>query len=168
MNYCQDDYIIVGEIMGVHGQQGALRVKVLTEFPERFKRDTRLFIDSRPYTVATSKISKETVILRLAGIDTAEEASQLRCKYLEIPASERKTLPAGRYYHHDIIGLDVYTNTGTHLGQVSEILSTGGNDVYVVNSNSKEILLPAVKDVVKEIDLARKRITIEAIEGLLS
>jgi len=167
MNEDQNQFIIVGEVLGAHGRNGATRVRMLTEFPERFERGAQLCIEGRPYLVVTSQPSQEMVILRLAGIDTPEAAEQLRGKYLEIPASERKILPAGRYYRHDIIGLEVFTNTGALIGRVSEILSTGSNDVYVVDNDGKETLIPAVKDVVKEINLAEKRLTIEAITGLL-
>jgi 16S rRNA processing protein RimM len=142
-------------------------VRVLTEFPERFKCGGQLYIEDQPYTITAAQPSKETVILRLGEIDTLETAELLRGKYLEIPLSERKVLPAGRYYHHEIIGLEVFTNTGSPLGQVREILSTGSNDVYVVGGHGRELLIPAVKDVIKEINIARSRIIIEVIDGLL-
>jgi len=163
-----NEYITIGEVMGTQGQNGALRVMVLTEFPERFKRGARFYIEGKLYTITTVRLSKETAIMQIEGIDTAEAAEQLRGKHLEIPLSERKTLPAGRYYHYEVIGLEVFTNTGVLLGRVSEILSTGSNDVYVVKDDGRETLIPAVKDIVKKIDLAQKRITIEVIEGLLN
>jgi len=168
MSEDKNEYIVIGEVTGIHGQKGALRVRVLTEFPERFKRGARFYIEGRPCTVVSAKPPGENVIITLAGVDTAEAAAKLRGKHLEIPEGERKTLPPGRYYHHDIIGLEVFTGTGESLGKVSEILSTGSNDIYVVRGNNREVLIPAVKDVIKEIDLARKCITIEAIEGLLN
>ena len=168
MNDNQNEYIVIGEVMGAHGQNGALRVRVLTEFPERFQCGAQFYIEGHSYTITATQPSRETVILKLTGVDSLEVAGQLRGKHLEIPASARKTLPNGRYYHHDIIGLEVVTNTGQPLGWISEILSTGSNDIYVANNCGREILVPAVKDVVKEIDITRKRITIEIIEGLLA
>mgnify|MGYP001248623149 CR=1 FL=1 len=159
--------IIIGEVLGAHGQDGELRVRVLTEFPERFKCGAQLYIDGAPYTIQSSKHHRDTAILKLSGIDTPSQATLLRHKSLAIPENERHELPEGRYYHHDIIGLEVWTSAGTLIGRVSQILNTGGNDVYVVNDSGKEVLIPAVKDVVKEIDPAQGRITIEAIEGLL-
>jgi len=167
MSEDRSEYFVIGEVTGAHGHDGAVRATILTEFPERFKRGARLFIDDQPYTITNAKPSKETVILYLAGIDTIEAANLLRGKRLVIPASEGKVLPPGRYYHHEIIGLEVFTVAGLSLGKVSDILSTGANDVYVVVDGSKEILIPAVNDVVKEIDLGRKRLVIEVIEGLL-
>ncbi len=162
-----NEYITIGAALGARGREGELRVKVLTEFPERFQRGAQLYIEGAPYTVESSSQQKDIAILKLQGIDTPQAAEALRGKSLEVPESERKELPAGRFYHHDIIGLEVWTTQGALVGKVSEILSTGSNDVYVVQSGGKEVLVPAVKDVVKEIDLSKKRITIEAIEGLL-
>ena len=163
----QKETIVIGEVLGAHGQNGALRVRIMTEFPERFDHGAVVYIGNTPYTIATAQLAPETVILRFVGLNDSEVAGKLRGKHLEIPMSERKMLPDGRYYYHDIVGLDVFTNTGNPLGQVSDILNTGSNDVYIVKNGNKEILIPAIKDVVKEIDLAQKRIIIEAIEGIL-
>ena len=167
MDSSQTPYIVIGEALGAHGQKGELRIKALTEFPERFKPGARLFIEGSAYTVESSSQHRDTAIVKLGGVDTPGAADLLRGKLIEIPESERKELPAGRYYHHDIIGLEVWTTQGVPLGRVSEILTTGGNDVYVVKGDAGELLIPAIKDAVKEIDLHKKRITIEAIEGLL-
>ena len=167
MNNSQAPYIVIGNALGAHGKKGELRVRVLTEFPERFKPGARLYIDGAPYTIESSKQHRDNAILKLSGIDTPQAADLLRGKRVEIPESERKELPAGRYYRHDIIGLEVWTAEGGFVGKVCDILATGGNDIYVVKGDAGEVLIPAVKDVVKEIDLKKKRITIEAIEGLL-
>ncbi len=160
-------YITVGEVLGAHGQKGALRVRVLTEFPERFKKGAELFIEGIPYKIESSKPGTNTAIISLQGIDTPQAAKAMSHKSLDIPESARKVLPAGRYYQHDIIGLDVWTTGGIRLGKVSKIINTGGNDIYVVNENNKEVLIPVVKDIVKNIDLPSKKITIEEVEGLL-
>ena len=160
-------YIAIGEAGGAHGQKGELRVHVLTEFPERFQSGVQVYIEGAPYVIESSRLFKETAIIKLHGIDNLQEAGLLRGKSIEIPECQRKKLSPGRYYHHDIIGLEVWTITGTPVGKVSDILNTGCNDIYVVTHNGKELLIPAVKEVVKDIDLPGKRITIEAIEGLL-
>ncbi len=168
MSEDQNEYFIVGEVMGAHGQEGAMRVRIMTEFPDRFNRGAQLFIEGQPYIVAAAQLSKGTAILRLTGVDTPEIASSFHGKHLEIPASGRKVLPAGRYYHHDIIGIEVFTDTGISLGKVSDILNTGSNDIYIVSNGDTETLIPAIRDVVKEINLEQKRLTIEVIEGLLN
>jgi 16S rRNA processing protein RimM len=162
-----NDYISVGEVLAAHGQKGEVRVRLLTEFPERFSKGAEVFIEGAPYRIESARITKETAIIRLNGVESPQAAALLRGKKLEIPERARKELPAGRYYHHDIIGLEVWTTSGTLLGKVSEVLSTGGNDIFVVKNSGKEVLIPAVKDVVKQIDVPNKRITIKEIEGLL-
>ena len=159
--------IVIGAVLGAHGREGEMSVRVLTEFPERFEPGAQFYIEGAPYSIEKASVQTNTAILRLKDVNTAEAANLLRGKTVEIPESERKELPAGRYYQNEIIGLEVWTTTGTLVGKVSDILSTGGNDIYVVKDNGKEMLIPAVKNVVKEIDIAGKRITIEAIEGLL-
>jgi 16S rRNA processing protein RimM len=161
------EYLTVGRALGAHGRKGAVRVKILTDFPERFNSGEKLFIEGTPYTIESSSLTGDSASISFRGIDSPESAEALRGKNLEIPADSLNKLPPGRYYHHDILGLDVFTTVGAYLGKVTDILNTGGNDVYVVKNGEEEVLIPAVKDVVKNIDLAGKRITIEEIEGLL-
>ncbi len=162
----QDEFITIGEILGAWGLKGGIRVKTLTDFPERFDPNEKVFIDGRPFDIQSSAWQKNNVRIKLSGIDTPEDAAKLRRKMLEIPASELRDLPDGQYYRFDIIGLEVSTTGGQVLGKIINILDCG-NDVYVVKGESKEILIPAIKDVVKSIDLKNKKMVIEPIEGLL-
>jgi 16S rRNA processing protein RimM len=163
----QAEYITVGEVLGAWGLKGAFRVRPLTDFPERFEPGETVFIEGVPNVIQSSSWQKDGVIMTLPGIDTPEAAAGLRRKNLEIPATELRDLPEGQYYQFDIIGMDVLTIDGIPLGKVTDILNCG-NDVYVVKGETKEILIPATKDVIKSIDMKSKRITIEPIEGLLS
>ncbi len=108
-------------------------------------------------------------ILLFEGCHTREDALNLTNYFVKIPSSERVPLPSGHYYIDQIIGLDVLTEAGLNLGQVKNILKTGSNDVYVVdnNGNGREILIPALKSVVKKIDLQKGYILIELPAGLL-
>jgi 16S rRNA processing protein RimM len=162
----QMEYITIGEVLGAWGLKGAFRVRPLTDFPERFEPGETVFIEGVPNVIQTSSWQKDGVIVTLPGIDTPEAAAGMRRKNLDIPATELRELPAGQYYQFDIIGMEVLTVDGVVLGKVTNILDCG-NDVYVVKSESKEILIPATKDVIKNIDLKNKIITIEPIEGLL-
>jgi ribosomal 30S subunit maturation factor RimM len=90
-----DSYVAIGLALGPHGQRGELRAKILTEFPERFKRGAEVYIDGAPYTIESSKINKETAIIKLGGIDTPDAATLLSRKHLEIPQSWLKELPPG-------------------------------------------------------------------------
>jgi len=162
----QTEYITVGEVLGAWGLKGAFRVRPLTDFPERFEPGAEVFIEGTPAVIQSSNWQKDGVIITLAGVDTLEAAAKLLRKTLDIPASRLRQLPEGQYYHFDIIGMEVQTIEGAVLGKVTEILNCG-NDVYVVRGKGKEVLIPAIKDVVKSIDLKTKRIVIEPIEGLL-
>ena len=159
--------IAIGEVMGAWGLKGEIRIRVLTDFPERFRPGGSFLIEGVPYTIEGVKSCKDGLILKLAGIESPEEAWKLRHLPLEIPESELSPLPEGSFYHFQIIGLDVYNTEGARLGCVKQVLTTGSNDVYVVEATGKEILIPAVADVVKNIDPAAGRMTVEVIEGLL-
>jgi 16S rRNA processing protein RimM len=163
----QTGFITIGEVLGAWSLKGGVRVKTLTDFPERFEPNEKVFIDGTSFDIQSSAWQKDNVILKLSGIDTPEDAAKLRRKTLDIPASELHDLPEGQYYHFDIIGLEVSTTGGLMLGKVINILNCG-NDVYVVKGEGKEILIPATKDVIKSIDLKSKKMVIEPIEGLLS
>jgi len=162
----QTEYITIGEVLGAWGLKGAFRVRPLTDFPERFEPGETVLIEGVPHVIQSSSWQKDGVIVTLPGIDTPEAAAGMRRKNLDIPATELRELPAGQYYQFDIIGMEVLTVDGVVLGKVTNILDCG-NDVYVVKGETKEILIPATKDVIKNIDLKSKRITIEPIEGLL-
>lgn len=94
-------------------------------------------------------------------------AAALRGKLLAIPQAEAMPLGEGEYFHHQILGLEVYTTTGERLGPIVEIMVTGSNDVYVVDRQGQEVLIPAIADVVQEVDLEGGRLVIEVVEGLL-
>jgi 16S rRNA processing protein RimM len=161
-------FITIGEVQNPFGYEGEVRVKVLTDFPERFKKGARVFIDGVAYAIEHSHPQKSGFALKLTGIDTEQQANALRSKLVEIPESEKMPLPPGKYYWNDIIGLEVWTTAGDLVGKVTDIITTGCNDVYVVTNGGKEVLVPAVKNVIQQVDMQNKRLVIEAIEGLLS
>jgi 16S rRNA processing protein RimM len=158
--------VSVGRIVAAHGLRGELKVEPLTDFPERFQRGVVLWLEGRPRSIEGARWQKDAVLLKLAGIDTREQAERLRGKELLLP--EPGPLPAGEgvYYQHDVIGLRVETVKGEALGSVADILSTGANDVYVVRGERGELLLPAVEDVVREVDLVAGRLVVDLLEGL--
>ncbi len=162
----QTEFITIGEVLGAWGLKGAFRVRPLTDFPERFDPGESVFIQGVPTVIQSSNWQKDGVIVTLPGIDTPEAAAALRSKNLDIPATELRQLPEDQYYQFDIIGMEVVTTGGLNLGKVTDILNCG-NDVYVVKGDAKETLIPATKDVIKNIDLKSKKITIDPIEGLL-
>jgi 16S rRNA processing protein RimM len=106
------------------------------------------------------------LIVSFTSFSTVSEAEEIVGGYISVPLSELPGLGKDIYYNFEIIGMDVYTGEGRYLGKVTEILSTGSNDVYIVKDNKQEHLIPAIRDVVKEVDTKRKRMVISLIEGL--
>ena len=108
------------------------------------------------------------VILKLKGIENPEEAEKLRNCYLKIDRKNAKKLPEGTYFIADLIGLEVYTDEDILLGKLEDIYNTGSSDIYVIkNDVGKQILLPAIKEVLKQVDLENKKIIVHIIEGLI-
>lgn len=161
-------FLVIGRILGPVGIDGDLRAQALTDFPDRFLSLTSVNVgDSlRPYHVQYAKLEHETVVLKLAGIDSADAARALAKQDLAIPISEATPLEPDQYFWHQIVGLEVWTDTGRHLGQLRQVLATGSNDVYIVGEGAQEILLPAIEEVVKKIDLTDGTMTVHLIPGL--
>ena len=156
--------VTIGQITSIHGIKGELRVMPLTDFPERFDAGAEVWLDGSPRRVRRSRQQGKELIVSLDGVDTRDAAEALRGKELMAPSPTR--LDEGVFYQHDIIGLRAVTPDGQALGRVSEVIATGSNDVYVVTGDRGELLLPALEDVVREIDLANGRIVVELLEGL--
>jgi len=161
------EYITIGQVLAPWGLEGKLKVEVITDFPHRLSPRSQLYVDRQPVTIAGTSWQKGKAIIKLEGIDSVEQAEELRGKTLEIHRRQLETLPEGQYYHFQLIGLEVWTTEGKRLGKVIRVLSAPSNDNSVVGGEKGEILIPAIEDVVKSVDLESGRITIEAIEGLL-
>ena len=157
----------VGRILRSWGMRGELRVQVLTDSPHRFQRSHRLYARGAPYAIQRSRRHKSGLLLKLEGIDSPQAADALRGALLEVPESEVPSLPEDSYYHFQVLGLNVVTTQGEALGEVVDILSTGSNDVYVTRGPRGDVLVPAIADVVKSVDLERGLVTIEPLPGLL-
>lgn len=165
------EWATIGKVVALFGVRGELKVRLLTDIPNRFAEldavhagpdHTRHLIQSvRPY-------KSEMIVLKLEGIDDANAAELLRDQDLQIPLSKLAKLPPDSYYQHDILGLRVFTLDKLELGKIVDILITGGNDVYVVKTgDGSQVLIPAIKDVIKEIDLIRHTMYIDPLPGLL-
>jgi 16S rRNA processing protein RimM len=162
-------YLVVGKIVAPWGVRGEVKVAIETDFPERFKRLKRVYLGEKatPSVLESSRLHKGHALLKLAGCEDRDAAEKFRGQLVQIPVEEAMPLGEDEYYVYQIVGLDVWTSEGEHLGKVSEILFTGANDVYVVQGEKGETLIPAVEDVVLEVDLAGGRLTVELVEGLV-
>ena len=162
-------FLAIGEIIKPHGVRGEVVVHVITDFPERFKDLEQVYIgEESPQLVAVERVRfhQKRVLLKLHGYEDRTAAERLRGQLLLIPVEEAMPLEPDQYYEHQIIGLEVWTTDGVHLGEVTEILRTGANDVYVVRSATRELLLPAIEEVIHQVDLEKGRILVELMEGL--
>lgn len=164
-------YLIVAHATRPHGLRGDIEALSLTDFPKRFKQGLTLYPSPpiagiKSFTIEQVESRPSGLIFKFEGIDSREEAEQIAGHDLIIPIEEAAELPEGEIWIHDIIGMEVYTTGGKHLGHVTDVLRTGSNDVYIVE-NSREYLIPAIKDVVKDISLEDRKITIEPMPGLL-
>jgi 16S rRNA processing protein RimM len=167
----ETEWATIGKVVALFGIRGELKVLLLTDIPNRFAGlgavyagpdHTRRLIQSvRPY-------KGEMIVLKLEGIDDANTAESLRDQNLAIPVSELAQLPPDSYYQHDILGLMVITLDRQKLGSIVDIIVTGSNDVYVIKvPNGSQVLIPAIKDVIKQVDLIRRTMYIDPLPGLL-
>jgi len=162
------EFIVIGQILVPWGIKGKLKVEVVTDFPQRFKPSSKIYINRQPMTIDSTSWHKGKAIIKLNTIDSIEDAQRLQGQTIEIHHSQLQPLPEGQYYHFQLIGLEVRTTGGELLGNITQILTADSNDNYVVRGTEGEILIPAIEDVVKSIDLNKGCIIIEAIDGLLS
>jgi len=169
--------ITIGQISRVRGIKGEMVVVPLTDDPKRLSGLEKIFV-SKDANIAQfeieevrtnlkSKRLKERVLLKLKGVETLEEAKKFVGSFLEIEKEDLIKLPEGRYFIFDIIGLKVITTEDKEVGTVREVISLPANDVYVVQGEQQEYDIPAIKEVVKKIDLDKKVMIIEPKEGLL-
>ena len=159
--------INVGRILGPHGLWGGIRIEVYTDVPHRFDVGSTLYIESTSYTVSgCSSGNSGQLILAFHGLTTQAQARALIGQWITVPASEVPELPPGEFYHFQLLDLRVLTADGEELGRVSDILETGSNDVYVVSGEDGETLVPALAEVIQEIDLDRGIMVVSLPDGL--
>lgn len=168
----EKDLISIGKIVGTYGYQGMVRIMPLTNFPERFKELKTVILwhkgKGSKVIVEAARSYKESFLLKLQGINSMEAAKDYHNALLKIEESQLYPLPPGHYYHFQLQGLSVYDEEKGFLGELTEVLETGANDVYVVQSPGYgEILLPAIKDVIREIKLEEKIMRVRLLPGLI-
>lgn len=163
----ESERIAVGRVVAPWGLRGDVRVEFLTTNAERFRQGGEVWLRGAPRRIESSRTQKNQVILKLSGVDRVEDAETLRGEFLEVPVESVPTLPAEWYYHYQLLGLEVWMEDGRHLGMLAEILETGANDVYIVRGTGRDYLIPAVADVVQQVDLEAGRLLVRDMPGLL-
>ncbi len=170
-------YYKVGTIVNTHGIHGEVKVMVITDFAEdRFQVGKKLFLFApqnetpvKTLEIAQVRQQKQVYFLRFVGLDSINDVERYKKFELKVSEDDRKVLGHDEFYYNDIIGLSVYDEQNQLLGKISEILSPGANDVWVVKrSGKKDLLLPYIHQVVKDVDLAHGRVTVDLLEGLES
>lgn len=164
-------YFEVGQIVNTFGIKGQLKVKPFTDDMKRFEELKTVYIckknEMKKVEIEDVKYNKQCVLLKVKGIEDLTEAEKYKGLFLKIDRKNAKKLPKDTYFIADILGLEVYTDEGELLGKVDDIFPTGANDVYVVkNELGKQILLPSIPEVLKEIDLEKGKVIVHLIEGL--
>ncbi|HOH89038.1 MAG TPA: ribosome maturation factor RimM [Bacillota bacterium] len=165
------EYLSIGQIINTHGLRGAVKVYPLTDDISRFEKLKEVYVEENDgivkYKVESVKFLSSTVSVKLKGVDSEEAANKLRGSYIKVDRKSAVKLPKDTYFICDLIDLEVYDEKGLLIGTVKDVLQTGSNDVYVIESSGKDILIPALKDIVKKIDLENKKILVEMPEGLI-
>ncbi|ERK60202.1 16S rRNA processing protein RimM [Gemella bergeri ATCC 700627] len=164
----------VGKIVNTHSLKGEVKVISSTDFEKRrFSKGSELLITQgnrviREVLVENYRNHKNSLLVKFEGIDTIEEAEKLKNMQIKIDSENIDELKENEFYFYEIIGCEVYDEQGEKLGEISEILTPGANDVWIVKAeNGKEFLIPYIEDVVKNIDVINKKIEIELMEGLI-
>ena len=161
--------IRVGKIVNTHGLKGEVKCIYLTDDMERFDDFDHVYIEDTKELLDIDNVryAKGMVYLKLKGLDNINLVEKYKNKYIIIDESQMKDLEDDSYYVSDLVGLDVFDLEGEFLGKITYVYQTGANDVYELNNN-RELLIPAIKEVVKSVNIDQGRMTIKKIEGLLS
>ena len=166
------EYFEIGQIVNTFGIKGMVKIKPFTDDINRFDKFKKIYIKKentkKEYQIEEVKYHKQMVLMKLKGINTPEEADLLRGSYLIINREDEEPLEEGTYYIVDLLGSEVYTDEDVLLGKLEDIYNTGSNDIYVVKDElGKQVLLPAISDVIKNIDIKNKKITVHIVSGLM-
>lgn len=167
-------YFEIGKIVNTHGVRGEVKIIPLTDDPKRYNKLKSAYISSeisenmQKYTFEGVKYHKKFVILKIKDINDANEAEKLKGKFIIIDRKDAVKLPKDSFFICDLINCEVYDENDNKLGKLIDVIKTGSNDVYVVrDENKKEILIPALKSVVKEVSVEDKKIIVMLPQGLI-
>jgi 16S rRNA processing protein RimM len=164
--------IAVGRIAKSVGLKGELGISMLTDDPLRFAKLKSVWIGKEEskavqYAVASARTTTSAVVLKLVGIDSRTTADGQRGQLVFVSTKDAISPRKGSYFIHDIVGINVVTEAGDEVGTVQEVMKLPANDVWVVSKGEKEILIPAIKEVIRSVDVKRRTVVIRPLEGLL-
>lgn len=167
-----EQYLQVGVISSTHGLRGEVKVFPTTDTAERFKILKKVTLDTGKeklnWEIQSVRFFKQFVIVKFKGIDNINDVEKYKGKSLFVAREDAVELEEDEYYIGDLIGMDVYTEDGEKFGVLKDVMETGANEVYIIDSEKHgEVLLPAIHDCVLEIDVEEKRMTVHLMEGLI-
>lgn len=163
----KNEILEIGKVVNTHGIRGELKIQPWCDDPMIFDELEYIYIGGKKYNITKSRFHKTCEIVAVEGIDNINDAEMLKNKIVTVEREMLGELPEGTYYIADIIGLEVRADDGEVLGRVSQVISTGSNDVYEVEREGKKpLLLPVIDDVVKEVDTDGGVIVVTLIPGL--
>ena len=155
----------IGRVLKAHGVRGAVRIELLTDFPDRFAPGREVDVGGRGLRVARSEGQDGSLLVTFDGIDDRTAAEPLAGAYCTVPLGEARALPADRYYHFQLVGLTVFdARRARELGRVAEVLTYPANDVLRVTEGNREVLIPMVRSVIRAITPSEGRIIVELPE----
>ena len=160
-------YLTIGQLGRSHGLNGEILMYLTTDFPERIKQGKVVLIGKNysPYTIEQARHHNKGLLLKFENVVQIEDLEKLTNALVFVRTDSLPPLPDGEYYHHQLLGLEVVTETGQEVGVLKEILETGANDVYVViNSNGKEELIPALKQNLVKIDIKNRIMVVRLLD----
>ncbi|MAS34490.1 MAG: 16S rRNA processing protein RimM [Anaerolineaceae bacterium] len=168
-------YLMLGEILRPHGVRGELRMRILTDYPERIPQLDHVFVAEsidaaapKTYKIEHMRMHKEYGLLKLKGINSREQADLLRQLVVMVAIEDAIPLEEGEFYLYQLIGLTVRTVEGTALGTITDILETGANDVYIVDSDIYgELLIPVTEETILETSIEQGTVVVSLPDGLL-
>lgn len=164
-----EGYVAIGQISAAWGVRGELKVTPHTDFPERFAQPGMVYLgpNAQPVRLLSSRPHQDSILIRLEGYPDRTSAEKLAGLWVQIPANEVKPLDEGEHYAFQLMGVRVRTTDGRELGQITEVLFTGANEVFVVQGEAGEVLVPYIGDVIAEDNVAAGEIVVYPIPGLL-
>jgi 16S rRNA processing protein RimM len=163
-------FLVVGKLRRPHGIHGEMIMNVMTDFPERLKMGMIVFVgeEHQPMQIRSLRGHQQGLLVGFQSLLSPEAVGLLRNNLVYVKVSNLPALPEGEYYHHQVIGLRVVDESGTDLGRVSDVMSTGANDVFIVHQeDGNEFLLPVVDSMVLNIDIKKGEICARPLPGLI-
>lgn len=161
------EYIEFGKIVNTHGIKGEVKIYSYTDNPSNILKLKKVYIENIEYQVERIRLASNMFILKLKGIDRIEDTVSIKNKEIYREVLKKELESKEEFFVRDLIGLDVVDEEENKIGILSDVINTGANDIYIVKKeDAKELLLPAIKQVIKNIDIKNKKIVVKIMEGL--